>query len=36
MEEDQKDEQENVEKLSKLYQLGIIDSRGELINNDMS
>ena len=35
MEESQKDAEDNLEKLSKLYQLGIIDANGEYINNDM-
>ena len=32
----QGDADENIEKLGKLYKMGIIDENGELINNDMS
>ena len=35
IEESQKDADNNLEKLSKLYQLGVIDENGEYINNDM-
>ena len=33
LEDDQKDADDNIEKLSKLYELRIIDENGELINN---
>ena len=35
LEDEQRDAEDNVEKLSKLYELGIIDENGELINNKM-
>ena len=35
IEESQKDAEDNLEKLSKLFHLGIIDVNGEYINNDM-
>ena len=35
LEDDQKDADDNIEKLSKLYELGIIDENGELICNKM-
>ena len=35
LEDDQKDADDNIEKLSKLYELGIIDENGELISNKM-
>ena len=35
LEDEQRDAENNVEKMSKLYELGIIDENGELINNKM-
>ena len=35
MEESQVDTDNNLEKFSKLYQLGVIDENGKYVNNDM-
>ena len=36
LEDDQKFADDNAEKLSKLFELGVIDDKGEFINNDMN
>ena len=35
LEEQQMDHEENLDKLSKLYEMGVIDENGELVNNKM-
>ena len=36
LEDDQKFADDNAEKLSKLFELGVINDKGEFINNDMN
>ena len=35
LEDDKKDAEDNIEKLSKLYEMGVIDENGEFIDNKM-